>query len=152
MGKILSVIVVIILAGLLIWWGFSYKKNEIIELPSVTATPIPDKSNLIKLEYPIPNQVVASPLIIRGQARGNWFFEASFPVELIDSNGKIIASGIATAQSDWMTEDFVPFEAELIFEIDTESYSNTGTLILHKDNPSGMPELSDALEIIVKLF
>jgi len=44
-----------------------------------------------------------------------------------------------------MTEDFVRFSGELIFE--TPGVSNRGALILRKDNPSGMPENDDALEI-----
>ncbi|MCR4311472.1 MAG: Gmad2 immunoglobulin-like domain-containing protein, partial [Candidatus Taylorbacteria bacterium] len=86
-----------------------------------------DKAELIHLNYPRPNQEVLSPLVVTGEARGTWFFEASFPVMLTDWDGRIIAQGIATAKSDWMTADFVPFEATLIFNYDTDSYSNKGT-------------------------
>jgi len=105
------------------------------------------KNNLIRLETPLPNQTVSSPLTIRGQARGSWFFEASFPVFLIDWDGRIIAQGIASAESDWMTSEFVPFEATLTFTADKETYSHRGALILKKDNPSGLPKNDDALEI-----
>lgn len=104
-----------------------------------------DKADKIILDNPRPNQEISSPLKIAGQARGTWFFEASFPVFLVDWDGLIIAQGIATAQDDWMTEDFVPFEATLEFE--KPSYKNNGGLILKKDNPSGLPEYDDALEI-----
>ena len=46
-----------------------------------------------------------------------------------------------------MTNDFVPFEATLTFAADKNSYSNKGSLILKKDNPSGLPQNDDALEI-----
>ena len=108
-----------------------------------------DKADLIRLDFPRPNQVIESPLIVRGEARGYWFFEASFPVVLTNWDGLIIAEGIATAKSEWMTEDFVPFEAKLIFTVDKDAYSNKGTLILRKDNPSGLTEHDDALEIPV---
>ncbi|MEK7635345.1 MAG: Gmad2 immunoglobulin-like domain-containing protein [Patescibacteria group bacterium] len=108
-----------------------------------------DKSDLIRLDTPRPNQVVKSPLTISGQARGVWFFEASFPVFLVDWDGRIIAQGIATAEEDWMTENFVPFTAILEFTPDENVYSNRGALILRKDNPSGLPEHDDALEIPV---
>jgi membrane-bound inhibitor of C-type lysozyme len=107
-----------------------------------------DKSNLIRLDSPQANQVIHSPLTITGQARGTWFFEASFPVILTNWDGLIIAQGIATAKSDWTTEDFVPFEAVLEFD-ENQTYSNRGFLILKKDNPSGLPEHDDALEIPV---
>lgn len=106
-----------------------------------------DKADLIRLDSPRPNQIITSPLTITGQARGTWFFEASFPVILTDWDGKIIAQTVATAQGDWMTEDFVPFSATL--EFDQPAYGQRGALILQKDNPSGLSEYDDALEIPV---
>jgi len=106
-----------------------------------------EKADLIRLDTPLPNQTISSPLTIKGYARGNWFFEASFPVILTDWDGLIIAQGIAQAKDNWMTLDFVPFEARLDFTIDKQVYSNKGTLILRKDNPTGLSEFDDALEI-----
>ena len=101
--------------------------------------------DLIRLSTPLPSEEISSPLVIKGQARGTWFFEASFPVVLVNWDGLIIAEGYATAQSDWMTEEFVPFEATL--EFTKPDYSNRGALILQKDNPSSLPENDNALEI-----
>lgn len=106
-----------------------------------------EKNDLIRLVNPRPNQIIQSPVIITGEARGTWFFEASFPVILVSWDGLIIAQGFAQAKSDWMTTDFVPFEATLTFDADKNAYSNRGVLILQKDNPSGLPEHDDALEI-----
>lgn len=107
----------------------------------------PDKSDLIKVETPLPNNAVESPLVVSGLARGNWFFEASFPVILLDDNGNQIASGIAQAEGEWMTTEFVPFKAELNFN---KPLTDGGKLILKKDNPSGLPEHDDELIIPVK--
>lgn len=103
----------------------------------------------IRIDAPRPNAMIASPLAISGEARGYWFFEASFPVVLTDWDGRIIAEGHATAGDDWMVEDFVPFTAELTFEKpeDIGDFSKRGTLILKRDNPSGLPENDAALEI-----
>lgn len=106
-----------------------------------------DKNNLIKVDAPLPNDNIKSPLLISGLARGYWFFEASFPVSLLDDNGNEIASGIAQAEGEWMTTEFVPFKATLNFE---ESSVKTGKLILKKDNPSGLPENDDEVVIPVK--
>jgi hypothetical protein len=106
-----------------------------------------DKMDLISSYNPRPNQEIFSPLFINGQARGYWFFEASFPVKLLDGNGNEIAFTIAQAQDEWMTEDFVPFEAVLEFEKpDTEN----GVLVFQKDNPSGLLENSDELIVPIK--
>jgi len=110
-------------------------------------TEAPGKPELIRLDYPIPNQVIKSPLTIKGEARGTWFFEGSFPVMLANWDGLIVSEGLATTKSEWMTEEFVPFEA--VLEFDKQVYSNRGVLILKKDNPSGLPEHDDALEIPV---
>lgn len=104
-----------------------------------------EKTDFIHLNNPLPNEEIESPLSIKGEAVGTWFFEATFPIILTDWDGKIIAEGFATAKGDWMTEDFVPFEA--LIEFDKPIYKNNGSLILKKDNPSGLPENDDALEI-----
>jgi translocator protein len=106
-----------------------------------------EKMDLIKINYPRSNQAIKSPLTISGEARGFWFFEADFPVILTNWDGLIIGEGIAQAKGDWMTEDFVPFEA--VIEFEKPDYKNNGSLILKKDNPSGLPEYDDALEIPV---
>lgn len=112
------------------------------------------KADLITLTSPVPNGVVASPLVVTGQARGYWFFEASFPVVLTNWDGLIIAQGIATAKGDWMTEEFVPFSATLEFvspyPAGAEDFMKRGSLILQKDNPSGLPENDNALEIPIR--
>ena len=106
-----------------------------------------DKSNLVKVKNIKPGDIAKSPLKIEGEARGYWFFEASFPVKLFDANGKEVAVAIAQAQSEWMTENFVPFRAELKFP---NPSTDTGFLVLEKDNPSGLPENADELRILVR--
>lgn len=99
----------------------------------------------IQLEYPQPNTTIENPLHISGQARGAWFFEATFPIVITNWDGLIIGEGYAEAQDDWMTNDFVPFQATLNFTQPTDK--DNGTLIMHKANPSGLPEHDNALEI-----
>ncbi|MCU0678938.1 MAG: GerMN domain-containing protein [Planctomycetes bacterium] len=105
-------------------------------------------ADLIRVTAPLAGATVKSPLAVSGQARGYWFFEASFPAKLLDGDGQALASGIATAQSDWMTEDLVPFRAELVFNIAT---ATNGILVLEKDNPSGLPENAKEIRIPLRL-
>lgn len=104
--------------------------------------------NLIAVDAPFKNATVSSPLVISGTARGTWYFEASAPIELRDASGKVIVQSYVEAQSDWMTEDFVPFKTTLIFP--TQPAGSTGTLVLQNDNPSGDPERQKELLIPVK--
>jgi len=93
-------------------------------------------SGVIVLHSPAPNSIVTSPLTVKAEAPGNWFFEANIIVELIDQNGEQIAiTGMMTAE-DWMTTDMVGFEGIIEFETDAEE----GFLVIHKDNASGLPE------------
>ena len=138
-------LVVLVAAGLGAWWQFGAPQPATPEDAGNAA----QNAHLIVLDNPRPNQTITSPLTVTGQARGYWFFEASFPVVLVDWDGRIIAQGIATAKGDWMTADFVPFEATLTFTADPDAYSNRGALILQKDNPSGLPQNDDALEVPV---
>jgi len=89
---------------------------------------------------------IASPLTITGQAKG-WYFEASFPVEVRNASGTIIAQGPAQAQSDWMVDAFVPFAITLTFP--AQPAGSLGSVILRNDNPSGLPENDESLTIPV---
>lgn len=106
-----------------------------------------EKVDTIRIFTPRPNEEVSSPLIITGEARGTWFFEGSFPVVLTNWDGLIISEHYATAEGEWMTENFVPFTSTVEFK--NPPYKEQGTLILKRDNPSNLPEYDDALEIPV---
>jgi hypothetical protein len=114
--------------------------------------PLPQRTmkgdtDVIHVWEPRSGDVVVSPLAILGEARGTWYFEASFPVKLLDGNGKVLAEHYAEAQGDWMTADYVAFKGSLEFEApDTAE----GTLVLKKDNPSGLPEHEDEIRIPVR--
>ena len=108
-----------------------------------------EHNDLIRVFEPGRDAVVSSPLTIRGEARGMWFFEASFPVRMIDGNGNTIPlnPGYIMTASEWMTEEYVPFEATMEF---SAPQTETGTLILEKDNPSGLPEHADEVRIPIR--
>lgn len=95
------------------------------------------QSDLIKIAQPETFELFKSPQAVRGAARGQWYFEGTFPVTLLDANGKVIAETYAEAEADWMTENFVLFSANVTFDTPVTS---TGTLILKKSNASGLPE------------
>ena len=105
------------------------------------------KPNKIRIASPLPNSRIESPVMVSGEARGLWDFEASFPVGLFDANGKLLNMVPAQAQGEWMTTEFVPFSVTLTFK---EPETATGTLVLYKDNPSGLPENDDLISIPVR--
>jgi hypothetical protein len=107
--------------------------EEIIEkITYINAT-----ADLIIAELPFPGAVTGKEFGVIGKARGYWFFEGSFPIDLLDQNGKIIAQGYAQADGEWMTENFVPFKGTIKAP---ESYIGKATLVLKKNNASGLQE------------
>lgn len=107
-----------------------------------------EKRDLIQATYPRPGNKVTSPLVATGEARGNWFFEASFPVSVLSAEGEVVGQGYAEAQGEWMTTEFVPFKS-ISIEFTPQPAGSAGTVVLHKDNPSGLPEHDDSLVIPV---
>lgn len=97
----------------------------------------------------IENQVLSSPIKIEGKARGNWFFEGSFPIDLIDGRDNLIGNAIAKADGEWMTTDYVNFTATLEYTKSTST--DSALLIFSKDNPSDNADLDESIYIPVKL-
>lgn len=106
-----------------------------------------DKSDLIAVDVPLSGALIKSPVRAAGKARGMWFFEASFPIRVLDSDGTELGVGVAQAQDEWMTTEFVPFEANVEF---VQPSKDSGTLVLQKDNPSGLPKYDDELRIPIR--
>lgn len=98
------------------------------------AIPKPAENDEIKIESPLMNEVVKSPLSIKGEIKGYWMFEAQFDTRLEDTNGRELATAPATALDDWMTEEFVPFETEMEFNPGTAA---EGKIIFLEAFPSG---------------
>jgi hypothetical protein len=94
-------------------------------------------SELIRIEHPLPNSDIRSPLQIKGKAKGYWFFEGSFPVRLEDGSGNTLFSGSIQTQGNWMTEEFVNFEKEITFSAPDDE---RGYLIFNRANASGLQE------------
>lgn len=147
MNKKLSFVIFLVVFSLSIVIFFLFDSGE-IQQNGVTPTPTPagtDTSDLIKVSAPLSDQSVSgSPLVISGEARGYWFFEASFPARIYDANGIELGLAVVQADGEWMTENFVKFNTVINFK---KPATDTGVLVLEKDNPSGLPEHDAQLRI-----
>lgn len=101
----------------------------------------------ISVYTPAKDSVVSSPIAVSGAVPGNWSFEAQFPVKLEDSKGSVITQATAHVLGNWQTTDLVPFSAQLTY---SKAVSGNGTLVLEKDNPSGLSNNGDSLSIPVR--
>lgn len=102
--------------------------------------------DLIKISEPKAEDKINSPITVTGEARGNWYFEATFPVEVLDEDGTVLGSGPVQAQGEWTTTDYVPFSGTINF---TKPKGQNGTVVFKKDNPSGLPANDDSVSIPV---
>lgn len=148
---LLIIFLVVVGAGLVyyLYWNDFYqtpKEQPVVEepIPLVDEDKEDELADQIRIYEPVTSQTVASPLLIRGQARGTWFFEATFPVMILDSEGNELAVGYASTSDEWMTEDFVYFDSVITFDVSGET---AGTLVLKKANPSGLPEYDEELRV-----
>lgn len=117
------------------------KGNLYVEIIATTTT-----SDLIHVTSPLLGATVSSPISIKGEARGTWFFEASFPVTILAKDGTVLTQSFAQAEGEWMTESFVPFSASIPFD----AKGNTeGIIRFKKDNPSGDPARDMSVDIPV---
>ena len=141
---IVLILVILFITGLIFDWGRRDNTISISNQNGTTTEYLP-----ITVSYPKEGQVIKSPLKIHGKVKSSWFFEGSFPIQIVDTDGFVIASSNATSSSDLMTEDFVDFSSEINF-IKPTSTTNV-LLILKNDNPSGLPEFEQSIYIPVIL-
>jgi hypothetical protein len=78
---------------------------------------------------------IASPLTIQGEARGSYFENNSFPIELKDEAGTVIGKGTARTTADTSTDEYIPFTATITFS--PQEHNTQGQLIFLKANSSG---------------
>ena len=133
-------IVIIILLGIFLF------------VPSTKGPAIPTSQSAtsadgtLSVSAPAINAVIASPVAVAGSAKG-WYFEALFPVKILDGDGTVLGNSQAQAQSDWMTTSSVPFSVSIPF---TAPNYATGTIVFQKDNPSGLPKYAEEFTLPVR--
>ncbi len=138
-ASILGVIIVVLLGILIFIPGVKSPAgpSNATSTPNVPQ-PIISPDGHVEVSAPLADQTIKSPVVITGNVTGGgWFFEASFPIKIVDANGAVLGQGIAQANADWMSTGTVPFSAVINFKA---SKTATGTIVLSKDNPSGLPE------------
>ncbi|MDO8582607.1 MAG: Gmad2 immunoglobulin-like domain-containing protein [bacterium] len=132
------IVVVVVAGGSFFMWKKAQGPAPVVVMPY---------ADLIRVTAPVAGSLITSPLTVMGEARGTWYFEASFPVAILDANRNQVAIAPAQAQGEWMTENFVSFLAVLDF---TPPATDTGFVVFKKDNPSGLAEHDASVEVPVR--
>ncbi len=152
--KILVVVFVVIIIALL-WVLFFYNPAKIPPgaVPAETSTPIAivsgDGTLAIATSSLQPDMIVASPLALGGTVTGGgWFFEATFPIEIIAADGRtVLGTTTARAEADWASTGTVPWSAVLVFNA---PHGSSGYVLFKSDNPSGDLSKGKALQVPVR--
>ncbi len=126
--------------------GWDYVSIRPKKLDGILSENIVLENEAINVKYPMVWSFVDSPIKIKGEAKGYWFFEGDFPVVLRGSDGNILAKGSAKAEGGWMTEDFVPFSLNLEFNKPGAAFEY-GLLVFKKDNPSGLSQYDQEVSV-----
>ena len=97
------------------------------------------------------NQTLTLPVTISGTVdTGNWFFEGSFPVQLLKPDGEKILDTYATATGEWMVDTPVGFTVK----ISDINYKGSATIVFTQNDPSdgesGKPIKEFRLPIVIQ--
>lgn len=129
---------------------YHYEAPVVVE-PVPVAVATTTEHALIHVTAPVSGATTSDQIEIEGEARGQWYFEATFPVQLRALDNSVITITTASAQGDWMTTDFVPFKARIDLSVDAPDFHGPALLVLMKDNPSGLPENEDSITIPITI-
>lgn len=103
-------------------------------------------SQSVVVTSPTAGAIVPKVISVSGSAPGGWFFEAQFPMQIRDQANVVVGHGTGHALGNWQTTALVAFTGTTTVET---NYTGPATLVLLKDNPSGLPENDDSISLPV---
>jgi hypothetical protein len=140
-------VIIFVLLGILFFVNPPQKATTTIStsaIPGYSTSP----DGHVRVFDPVPGQRIISPEAVSGSVTGGgWFFEATFPVKILDADGTILGQGQARAQNDWTSTGTVLSTGVIPF---LAPHSATGTIVFSKDNPSGLPQNGESFSVPVK--
>lgn len=148
----IAVVVALVAFAAGVWYAREYSTPEPVTqntpppviMPTAQATYINASVDKIVVTAPLPGAIVGNTFAVSGKARGGWYFEASFPLNVLSLTGTRLVEMPVQAQGEWMTAEFVPFSAQVTI---LANYKGAATLVLKNDNPSGLPENDASISI-----
>lgn len=114
----------------------------------MNAAPPVEEVSAVKVTTPIASSVVSSPLAVTGTVPPGWMFEGQLTVRLLDDQNQVLveAPGTESIPGSWQTGKSVVFTSSLSFT----TTATSGTLVIAKPNPSGLPENDESFSVPVK--
>lgn len=124
------------------------QEEEIEKEERIGGEVLSEKGQKIYLENIKSGDTVDIGYEVKGEAPGSWFFEGSFPVRVLNIQGEVVSTFVATTYDDWMNETTVPFSVIIDFPLEQEG---AYVLQFEKSNPSGLDENSDIAKIAISI-
>ncbi len=145
-------VIIIVLVGVLFFYNPAAAPVPPASPFSSSNSPLalvsPDGALAIATSSLKAGQLVQPPLRLEGTVTGGgWFFEATFPIRIVDADGTVLGTTTARAEGDWVSTGTVPWSAMLDFGA---AHSATGTVVFMSDNPSGDPAKAKVFSVPIR--
>ncbi|EKE05712.1 MAG: hypothetical protein ACD_19C00182G0040 [uncultured bacterium] len=150
---LVTLLSVLLLISILIAGFFAYQtqklvaelrvKNEELRIKTPTSIPIFKPLTINNLN---DGDIITSPLEIIGNIDRNWTWEATFSIEIIDSNEKSLNTVPVSVIFNDEQSQTGSFSVLIPFTTKTDN----GFVVIHADNPSGLPQNDKSIKIPVK--
>ncbi len=151
------IVAIIVIVGIL-FFAFKTPKNS--QLPpkgdtqgdttnNNSNTP-PPANQMITITSPKEGDTVdaTNGFTVTGQAKGNWYFEATAPIAIYAKNGIKLTETYISAQGEWMTTNFVPFSGTISPFL--TNGATEGYIEFSNSNPSDNEGFRRSLRVNVK--
>lgn len=158
-NTLISVLIIVVI----VLGGYALLNNK-ATAPTNTGNPTSQETQLtaathcgLTIDAPLAGATVTFPLTIQATVDNtqstalgcSWgVFEAQAgTVEIKDTNGASLATGILTTTSDWMTANATPYSVT-ISALSNPGYTGALSLIFNEENPGDLPS-PDSLTVAV---
>jgi len=94
------------------------EKDAQEEIENIGGEVLSEKGQTLYLDNIKSGDTVQMGYKMKGQAPGSWYFEGSFPVRVLNIQGEVVSSLVASTSDDWMTENSVPFSVVIDFPLE----------------------------------
>jgi hypothetical protein len=148
---ILAIVIIILITALILRIKESLEKKEAIVLEEekpkeIIVDYVKPETEPIKIIQPLENELVSSPLEVKGMIPANWLLETSYYVVLTDNeNQSIIDVSKFETEKDWDTMEMVPFFSILEFS----DFSGQGTISIREMKNNHLIYVDEAEEILI---
>ncbi len=146
---LLAVVAIILISAIILRITQINKTIEEEKVEDLNIDYIKPEENPIKIIQPLENELVSSPLEIKGMIPANWLLETTYYVVLSDNKDQsIIDVAKIETEKDWDTMEAVPFFSILEFS----DISGQGIISIREMMNNSLIYVDEAEEILINYY